>query len=141
MKKQARVSKGFALLVAELSYGEQCLLLLVSQQSKQRNVLRFEGTIVIKGEDFDLLASRLSTDRVCDIKTASISLLNRVIDASESNKSLHYIPLLQEVRLNNSTRCLAIQFNSQVVHVLGGIEGLLEDMSSNTKVNKDVNKQ
>ena len=46
-----------------------------------------------------------------------------------------------QILLNNSTRCLAIQFNSQVVHVLGGIEGLLEDMSSNTKVNKDVNKQ
>lgn len=122
MKKHQRVKQAFNSLIQDIPISEQYLLLMISNQTKGRNVLRFEGKINIDAGDY----KDFTKDVVSNAEVNSViqGLSSRFLDLSD-NENWHLIPLIQEAGSLKDKNKVFISFNQNIIACLPDIESTL----------------
>lgn len=122
MNKQQRVKHGFVSLLYSMSACEQHLLLMISNQTKIRNVLRFEGKIEVGIASYKDCIKGLSEQS--SLSEVARGLLNKTVDLSDDNE-WNLLPLVQEVGSCHNRNKIFISFNQNLIGCLSDIESIL----------------
>lgn len=122
MKKQQRMKQAFVALLYDMSLGEQCLLLIISKQTKSGSVRDTEGKIGICEEDY--LAFTKEFAPYATLNIAVRTLTARLLNAG-NNVNWNLIPLVQEVSTCHREAKVFISFNPMLIPYLLEIEKTL----------------
>lgn len=119
MNKQQRIKHGFVSLLYSMSASEQYLLLMISNQTKARNVLRFEGKIEVDVGEYQESINGLAEQPL--LSDVVRGLLSKTVDLTD-NQDWNLVPIFQEVGSCNNRNKIFIAFNQSLIPYLSEIE-------------------
>lgn len=123
MNKQQRIKHGFVSLLYSLTVNEQYLLLMISNQTKVRNVLRFEGKIEVDVGEYQESINGLEQQPL--LSDVVRGLLSKTVDLTD-NQDWNLVSIFQEVGSCSSKNKIFIIFNQGLIPYLSEIEATLD---------------
>lgn len=113
--KQQLVAYGLIDNILSMNKGERYLMAFLKRLSESRMVIKYEGSFRVAKADFNMYCHL--NNYAVDMLNTVISISKRILSIEVNNKPALYMPIFQEVDVNNED-LVVMAFNKGVVQAL-----------------------